>query len=83
MASVRLTVDAQAQFGALPDGTGRVLAIIDRMAKWPDVSKAKPLRKEFAGQFRIRTGDYRVQFRPVGDTVTITKVGHRDGFYDD
>ena len=84
MATVRLTAEAQEQFAALPLVVqGRVLAVIDRLADWPDVSGAKPLRKSLAGHFRIRTGDYRVQFRPVGDAVTITKVGHRDGFYDE
>jgi mRNA-degrading endonuclease RelE of RelBE toxin-antitoxin system len=31
----------------------------------------------------MRTGDYRVQFRVAGKTVTVEKIGHRDGFYDD
>jgi mRNA-degrading endonuclease RelE of RelBE toxin-antitoxin system len=47
----------------------------------PDVSGAKALRGKLAGHYRIRTGDYRVQFTVAGDVVTIEKVGHRDGFY--
>jgi len=35
------------------------------------------------GCFRIRTGDYRVQFRVAGDVVTVEKIGHRDGFYEE
>jgi mRNA-degrading endonuclease RelE of RelBE toxin-antitoxin system len=39
-----------------------------------------------AGQHRIRTGDYRVQFKVEGKgtsaVVTVNKVGHRDGFYE-
>ena len=38
----------------------------------------------------MRTGDYRVQFVPRRDgaadggwRVTVEKVGHRDGFYDE
>jgi len=38
---------------------------------------------ELAGQFRLRTGDYRVQFEVVGDVVQVQKIGHRDGFYED
>jgi mRNA-degrading endonuclease RelE of RelBE toxin-antitoxin system len=29
------------------------------------------------------TGDYRVQFRVAGEVVTIERVGHRDGFYEE
>ncbi|HRJ49839.1 MAG: hypothetical protein KF787_00570 [Phycisphaeraceae bacterium] len=45
-----------------------------------------PLEGDLAGQYRIRTGDDRVQFtvnakgQPL--VVTVVKVGHRDGFYD-
>ena len=53
------------------------------MTRWPNVAGAKPLRGRLKGQFRIRTGDYRVQFKPVGDVVTVNRIGHRDGFYDD
>lgn len=44
----------------------------------------KPLRNKLAGKFRIRTGDYRVQFyiNDSGDPV-IEKIGKRDRFYDD
>jgi mRNA-degrading endonuclease RelE of RelBE toxin-antitoxin system len=31
----------------------------------------------------MRTGDYRVQFHVRGDVVTVEKIGHRDGFYDE
>lgn len=65
----------------------RVLAVFERLSAWPDVSGAKPLRSSLAGQYRIRTGDYRVQFsvagRGVNAVVTITRIGHRDGFYDE
>jgi mRNA-degrading endonuclease RelE of RelBE toxin-antitoxin system len=57
--------------------------IIDRLQRWPGVSGAKPLRHELAGSYRIRTGDYRVQFRVFGQVVTVYKVGHRDGFYEE
>ena len=42
------------------------------------------LRGALAGHYRIRTGDYRVQFFvDAGGNPTIEKVGHRDGFYDE
>lgn len=61
----------------------RVLRLLERLENWPSVSGAKPLSGNLAGHYRIRTGDYRIQFRVVGDLVTVEKIGHRDGFYDD
>ena len=84
MAAVRLTRDALEQLESLPPAIQlRVHGVLRRLAGWPDVSGAKPLRKGLAGQFRIRTGDYRVQFQPVGGEVVVNKIGHRDGFYDE
>lgn len=88
MADVRLTPDAQAEFTALPTAIkARVLAVFERLTKWPSVSGAKPLRGSLAGQYRIRTGDYRVQFtvngRGPSSVVTVGRIGHRDGFYDE
>ena len=53
------------------------------------MSGAKGLGKGLAGQYRIRTGKYRVQFRVenaiegerVVTVVTIVKIGHREDFY--
>ena len=59
----------------------RVLRLLERLKEWPAVSGAKPLRGAFAGRYRLRTGDYRVQFRMEADRVVVEKVGHRDGFY--
>jgi mRNA-degrading endonuclease RelE of RelBE toxin-antitoxin system len=94
MALVQITLEAQAQFDALPKVVGaRMEKVLVRLEKWPKVSGAKPLRGALAGHFRIRTGDYRLQFRvvvgdrlkqpPVPDVVWVEKVGHRDGFYDE
>ena len=60
----------------------RVISLLDRLELWPAVSGAKPLSGKLAGRYRLRTGDYRVQFRVQGDTITVEKVGHRDRFYD-
>jgi len=84
MAQVELTPDAAGQLEALNNPIhGRVLRLIARLQSWPEVSGAKPLRGELAGEFRLRTGDYRVQFRVEGDLVTVLKIGHRDGFYNE
>jgi mRNA-degrading endonuclease RelE of RelBE toxin-antitoxin system len=59
----------------------RVLRLLMKLEQWPAVSGAKPLRGGLVGRYRLRTGDYRIQFRVAGDTVTVEKIGHRDGFY--
>jgi mRNA interferase RelE/StbE len=84
MATVTFTPEAWEQASNLPKKIrARLLAVVNRLEHWPDVSGAKPLRKELTGFYRIRTGDYRLQFRVEGDEVEIVKVGHRDRFYED
>ena len=81
---VRIALDAQLKFERLPVLVKlRMLNIFERLARWPDVSGAKPLRGALAGQYRIRTGDYRVQFRVDAGGIVVLKVGHREGFYDE
>jgi mRNA-degrading endonuclease RelE of RelBE toxin-antitoxin system len=80
---VRITLLAKKQFQALPAAIQvRVESIFDRLEKWPEVSGVKPLRGNLVGHYRLRTGDFRVQFQVTGTTVTIEHIGHRDGFYD-
>jgi mRNA-degrading endonuclease RelE of RelBE toxin-antitoxin system/DNA-binding XRE family transcriptional regulator len=63
VADVRLTSEAQEQFRALPRTIqARVTMLLERLEKWPAVSGAKPLRGAIAGVYRLRTGDYRLQF---------------------
>ena len=84
MAKVELTPDAVRQLEALDNPIhGRVLRLLARLERWPDVSGAKPLRGELVGHYRLRTGDYRIQFYVAGDLVTVEKIGHRDGFYEE
>ncbi|HLL90076.1 MAG TPA: type II toxin-antitoxin system RelE/ParE family toxin [Tepidisphaeraceae bacterium] len=84
MARVVLTPEARRAVDRLNNPIlARVLAIAERLGDWPNVSGAKPLRAGLAGRYRVRTGDYRVQFRVDGDTVVIEKVGKRDRFYED
>jgi mRNA-degrading endonuclease RelE of RelBE toxin-antitoxin system len=83
MADVILTAEASDQFNELPRTIRvRVARLRDRLEDWPHVSGAKPLSGDLAGRWRMRTGDYRMQFRVEGETITIEKIGHRDRFYD-
>ena len=60
----------------------RVLAVLERLSEWPAVSGAKPLSGPPAGRYRLRTGDYPLQFRVEGQTVIVEEIGHRDRFYE-
>ena len=81
---VVVTALANRQFDELPTHVkDRMRRIFARLARWPDISGARPLRGPLVGQFRMRTGDYRVQFQVEVDRILVTRVGHRDGFYDD
>ncbi len=82
--SVRLTDEAREHFDALqPTIKARVLAVFERLQKWPDVSGAKPMRKEWAGHFRIRVGDWRIIFRLVSPDVIVVRIQHRRDVYED
>jgi mRNA-degrading endonuclease RelE of RelBE toxin-antitoxin system len=61
----------------------RVWQLIRRLQQWPEISGAKPLRGNLAGRYRLRTGDYRLQFRIEGEGVIIEQIGHRAGFYEE
>jgi mRNA-degrading endonuclease RelE of RelBE toxin-antitoxin system len=83
MVEVLITNEAYEQLQELPQKIrGRIAEIFERLAAWPEVTGAKPLRGKLAGHFRVRTGDYRVQFVVEGDSVIVEKVGHRDRFYE-
>lgn len=60
-----------------------MVELMVRLADWPEVSGAKPLSGRLSGHFRLRTGDYRLQFRIEQEQVLIEQIGHRDGFYDE
>jgi mRNA interferase RelE/StbE len=82
--TVRILPQAFREIERLPVAIHRrVLEVLERLSSWPVVSGAKPLRGKLAGRYRIRTGDWRIQFDVHGDTVVVEKVGHRDRFYDE
>ncbi len=83
MPNVTLEQGAAKQLGELPKPIkSRVVELLVRLADWPNLSGIKPLRGNLAGHYRLRTGDYRLQFRIVAEQVVIERVGHRDGFYE-
>ena len=83
MAKVTLTREAAEGLEDLPIVIhSRVLSLLERLAKWPAVSGAKPLTGPLAGRYRLRTGDYRLQFRLERQTIVVEKIGHRDKFYE-
>jgi len=83
-AHVEITPEAWEQAQTLSEPIySRVMNLVARLDNWPDVSGATPLRRGLTGHYRLRTGDYRVQFRVRGDIVIVEHIGHRDGFYGD
>ncbi|MGC9260785.1 MAG: type II toxin-antitoxin system RelE family toxin [Phycisphaerae bacterium] len=84
MVSVVITPDAEEQFKDLPKAVrARIMVVLERLARWPEVSGVKPLRGEMSGSYRIRTGDYRVVFRTHADVITVTRIGIRRDVYED
>lgn len=80
---VVLEKDAEADFVALPATIqARVVTILERLAAWPSVSGAKPLRGDLKGHYRIRTGDWRLIFR-VEQNVIVVRIAHRSQVYAD
>lgn len=83
MVEVRLTPAAAAQLDVLNEPIhGRIVHLFERLQNWPNVSGAKGLSGDMAGHWRMRTGDYRIQFSIRSDIVVVEKIGHRDGFYE-
>jgi mRNA-degrading endonuclease RelE of RelBE toxin-antitoxin system len=83
MVTVVTTLEALEQLDSLPaEIVARVEKLFERLKKWPRISGAKPLNGPLAGHWRMRTGDYRLQFRVEQRTVIVEKIGHRAKFYE-
>jgi mRNA-degrading endonuclease RelE of RelBE toxin-antitoxin system len=83
MATVLVTPAAQKQIHDLqPTIHARVIAVLERLASWPNVSGAKPLKHGLAGSFRVRTGDWRVRFHVSGMNVIVTDISDRRDAYE-
>ncbi|MGH7178395.1 MAG: type II toxin-antitoxin system RelE family toxin [Tepidisphaeraceae bacterium] len=85
MFEVRVTADARNQISGLPlPIQARIQHVIERLARWPSVSGAKPLRGALKGSFRIRTGGYRVLFSVDArrERVEVFRVADRRDVYE-
>ena len=79
---VLLAPDAQQDFDRLPVTIrARVLKILERLRQWPEVSGAKALSGDWAGHYRIRTGDWRVIFRVITPSLIVVRIRHRSQVY--
>jgi mRNA-degrading endonuclease RelE of RelBE toxin-antitoxin system len=84
MVKILLSPAVQRQIDRLPKTVrARMYKVMERLQHWPEVSGAKPLSGRLAGRFRLRTGDYRLQFRAQGNNIVIERIGHRAGFYEE
>jgi mRNA-degrading endonuclease RelE of RelBE toxin-antitoxin system len=84
MAAVVTTPEALEQLDRLPpEIVARVAKLYERLERWPRISGAKPLGGRLAGHWRLRTDDYRLQFRVEQQTVIVEKIGHRAKFYEE
>ena len=84
MTNVFLTPDIQRQIDRLPKVIRiRLLKLVERLQCWPDISGVKPLSGPLAGHFRMRTGDYRLQFYIKANNIYVEKIGHRAGVYEE
>jgi mRNA interferase RelE/StbE len=82
--TVLVTPEAERDLQKLPRSIlERLEAIWDRLERWPRVSGAKPLTGEWAGHFRLRTGDWRIIFRVEGSDVVVVRIMHRSRVYED
>ena len=81
---VLLSAEGRADFEELPlTVQQRVIEVFRRLEAWPNVSGVKPLRNEWLGCSRIRTGDWRVIFRVVRPDVIVVRIRHRKDVYED
>jgi mRNA-degrading endonuclease RelE of RelBE toxin-antitoxin system len=84
MTSISLTPRAQRQIDRLPKAVRtRMLKLLERLRLWPEVSGVKPLSGALAGRFRMRTGDFRLQFYVKADDIIVEKIGRRAGVYEE
>ena len=80
---VTLTKAAAEEFDELPLTMKlRVLRVLERLEHWPEVSGSKALRGVLSGQYRIRTGNWRVRFTVRDGSLVVLHIGHRDGHYE-
>jgi mRNA-degrading endonuclease RelE of RelBE toxin-antitoxin system len=63
MAAVEMTPAAADDLTTLPGPIkARMIKLMGRLRRWPTVSGVKRLKGDLVGKYRLRTGDYRLQF---------------------
>ncbi|MEJ2219310.1 MAG: type II toxin-antitoxin system RelE/ParE family toxin [Desulfobacterales bacterium] len=55
-------------------------AIEERLTKSPEIY-GKPLQRTLKGYWKLRVGEYRVVFKPVGNEIRIFAIIHRKNVY--
>jgi len=81
---VELTAGAVDQLNKLPSPiVGRIGELVSRLENWPEVSGVKRLTAGLKGNFRIRTGDYRIIFRVEATQIIIWRIANRKDVYED
>lgn len=86
--TISMTREASEGFQSLPGNVKRAMEqILDRLRAWPEVSGVRSLfgKGYAANKFRMKTWDWRIEFLVdlPHRTITVTRVGHRDTFYDE
>lgn len=84
MVAVIIMPEARKQLMRLPMWVQMDLRkVMLELAKWPQVSGAKPLRGELKGCFRKRYRDYCIVFTVQDDVLRVVKIGDRKDVYED
>lgn len=84
MARVSLTAEAARQLNEMTSPmVNRVQGLLEKLEQWPAVSGAKPLRGSLKGNWRLRTGNWRIVFKVKGDRVQVWAIDNRRDVYGD
>lgn len=86
--TISMTREARDGFQELPGNVKAAMdQILERLTAWPEVSGVRSLfgKGYAANKFRMKTWDWRIEFLVdlPNRTITVTRVGHRDTFYDE
>jgi mRNA interferase RelE/StbE len=82
---IRLQSEAVAEFQALSPGIrDRVREKLLWLGEHAEEVRHLPLRKDLAGLYKRRVGDYRIIYQIIKEAriITIQKIGHRREIYD-
>lgn len=59
-----------------------ILAALDRLGAWPEVSGVRALRPGNAASYRVRCGGSRILFDVEDGLPVVVRIAHRDRVYD-